>query len=42
LDVKAVPALLIGVEGRPPVMLRGFADAAKILSVINGVPNEGK
>lgn len=42
LDVKAVPALLVAVEGRPPVMLRGFADAAKILSAINGEPHEGK
>lgn len=42
LDVKAVPALLIAVEGRPPVLLRGFADASKIVSVINGAPHEGK
>jgi hypothetical protein len=42
LGVTAVPALLIGVEGRRPVLLRGFSDAAKILTAIRGGPHEGK
>lgn len=42
LGVTAVPALLVNVEGRPPVLLRGFSDAAKILTSIRGGSHEGK
>ncbi len=42
LGVTAVPALLLSAEGRKPVLLRGYSDAAKILSALTGGPHEGK
>jgi len=42
LGVSAVPALLVSVEGRHPVLVRGYADADKILTAIKGVSHESK
>jgi hypothetical protein len=42
LGVTAVPTLQIAAPGRRPVLLRGYADADKILSAIQGAPHEGK
>lgn len=42
LGITAVPALLIGVDGGRPVMLRGYSDDSKILKAIRGVTHEGK
>lgn len=42
LGITSVPALLVSVPGRRPVLLRGLAGADRILSAIEGVPHEGQ